>query len=95
MVLAVTLPLLQQASGINSITFYSSSVSPHSEPDALCEQLLPCHRFCFSSPCSLLRKLNLCAFGSLLWLFPKCQNPDQSDWPVITVYCLQAASNMA
>lgn len=28
MVLAVTLPLLQQASGINSITFYSSSVSP-------------------------------------------------------------------
>ena len=28
MVLAVSLPLLQQASGINSITFYSSSVSP-------------------------------------------------------------------
>ncbi len=27
MVLAVSLPLLQQASGINSITFYSSSVS--------------------------------------------------------------------
>lgn len=29
MVLAVSLPLLQQASGINSVTFYSSSVSLH------------------------------------------------------------------
>lgn len=29
MVLAVSLPLLQQASGINSITFYSSSVRYH------------------------------------------------------------------
>lgn len=35
MVLAVSLPLLQQASGINSITFYSSSVSRPGMPPVL------------------------------------------------------------
>ena len=46
MVLAVSLPLLQQASGINSITFYSSSVSPmllawcsHWTPQAVTDRL--------------------------------------------------------
>ena len=36
MVLAVSLPLLQQASGINSITFYSSSVGPYTQELPAC-----------------------------------------------------------
>ena len=46
MVLAVSLPLLQQASGINSITFYSSSVSPHSQSNATCGQPMPSLSVC-------------------------------------------------
>lgn len=42
MVLAVSLPLLQQASGINSITFYSSSVSPTLSTWLTCRHFLGC-----------------------------------------------------
>ena len=46
MVLAVSLPLLQQASGINSITFYSSSVSTLTLLSwCSCRKPMPCNVF--------------------------------------------------
>ncbi len=65
MVLAVSLPLLQQASGINSITFYSSSVSrPDMLPSSLCSAERPSQACNMFVCCGYLLRL-LCATHAL------------------------------